>query len=101
MANDLILQARDEKRVTGLGLVRQIKIFAPGYRTLNWREVWEKFAEAYPGQWAVQRFPPADQLVDGKSVYHLWVCDEPPRGLNIRVGGAENNVPHFISPIES
>lgn len=83
--SDLILQARDEKRVTGLGLVTQIKIFAPGYRPLGWREVWEKFAECYPGQWAVQCFPPADQLVDGKSVYHLFVCDDVPAGLNIRV----------------
>jgi hypothetical protein len=46
--------------------------------------VWERFAAAYPGQWAVQMFPPADQLVDGKAVYHLFVCDEPPAGLNIR-----------------
>jgi hypothetical protein len=32
----------------------------------------------------VQCFPPADQLVDGKSVYHLFVCDVQPEGLNIR-----------------
>jgi len=49
-----------------------------------WREVWDAFAERYPGRWAVQCFPPADQLVDGKAVYHLFVCDESPVGLNIR-----------------
>ena len=82
---DLVLQARDELRATSLGLVRQIKIFAPGHRPLSWREVWERFAAEYPGKWAVQVFPPTDQLVDGKAVYHLWVCEEPPVGLNLRV----------------
>ena len=67
-----------------LGRVLQIKIFEPGYRPLSWREVWECFAAAYPGKWAVQCFPPAGELVDGKAVYHLFVCDEAPRGLNIR-----------------
>lgn len=81
--DDLILTERGF-RDSALGRVRQIKIFAPGYRPLSWREVWERFAAAYPGQWAVQVFPPADQLVDGKAVYHLFVCDEPPAGLNIR-----------------
>lgn len=71
-------------RESCLGRVLQIKIFAPGYRPLTWREVWEAFAETYPGQWAVQCFPPADELVDGKNVYHLFVCDTPPDGLNIR-----------------
>ena len=67
-----------------LGRVLQLKIFAPEYRALTWREVWDKFSEKYPGQWAVQCFPPPDQLVDGKNVYHLFVCDTPPFGLNIR-----------------
>lgn len=73
-----------ERRETALGDVTYIKIHAPDYRPLGWREVWEKFAETYPGRWAVQAFPPADQLVDGKAVYHLFVCDEAPQGLNIR-----------------
>lgn len=67
-----------------LGRVLQIKIFEPGYRALSWREVWEAFAAAYPGKWAVQVFPPADELVDGKCVYHLFVCEAPLEGLNIR-----------------
>jgi len=82
--SDLILQARDECRETALGRVRQIKIFADGFRPLSWREVWGRFTEEYPGQWAVQMFPPADALVDGKAVYHLFVCDEVPRGFDIR-----------------
>lgn len=69
-----------------LGPVLQIKVFAPDYRALSWREVWEAFANAYPDRWAVQCFPPADQLVDGKSVYHLWVLAPGvcPVGLNLR-----------------
>jgi hypothetical protein len=64
--------------------VLQIKVFAPGYRALSWREVWDAFTVAYPGRWAVQCFPPADQGIDGKAVYHLFVCDETPWGLNLR-----------------
>lgn len=71
-------------RESALGRVLQIKIFAPGYRQLGWREVWEKFTECYPGKWAVQCFPPVDEIVDGKNVYHLFVCDTPPAGLNIK-----------------
>ena len=69
---------------SSLGTVRQIKIFAPGYPPLQWRDVWECFVAHYPGQWAVQMFPPAGSLVDGKAVYHLFVLDVPPEGLDIR-----------------
>jgi len=71
-------------RESCLGRVLQLKVFDEAYRPLGWREVWDAFAERYPGRWAVQCFPPADQLVDGKAVYHLWVCDDEPVGLNIR-----------------
>jgi len=67
-----------------LGRVLQLKVFAPGYPPLTWREVWDAFSAAYPGRWAIRCFPPADQLVDGKAVYHLFVLDRPPEGLNIR-----------------
>jgi hypothetical protein len=63
--------------------VLQLKVFAPSYRTLTWREVWEAFAAAYPGRWAVQVFPPAHHLVDCKAVYHLFVCERAPEGLSI------------------
>jgi len=72
------------RRDSCLGPVLQLKIFAPGYTPLSWSEVWEAFAEAYPGRWAVQCFPPADELVDSKAVYHLWVCETEPWGLNVR-----------------
>lgn len=67
-----------------LGRVLQLKVFAPGYRPLGWREAWEAFAAAYPGRWAVQVFPPADRLVDGKAVYHLWVVAGGLDGLDLR-----------------
>lgn len=67
-----------------LGRVLQLKIFAADYRALNWREVWEAFAAKYPDCWAVQCFPPANHLVDGKAVYHLFVCEQAPEGLNIK-----------------
>lgn len=69
-----------EYRETVLGRVLYIKIHAPDYRPLGWREVWEFYARSYPGKWAVQCFPPSDQLVDGKAMYHLFVCDVPPEG---------------------
>lgn len=83
MPNGLTITERGYKD-SAFGRVLQLKIFEPGYRQLGWREVWEAFVEAYPGKWAVQVFPPADHLVDGKSVYHLWVLDGEPAGLNLR-----------------
>jgi len=71
-------------RESCLGRVLQIKIFEPGYRALLWREVWEAFAAKYPNRWAVQCFPPESELVDSKAVYHLFVLEAPPEGLNIR-----------------
>lgn len=71
-------------RESALGRVLQIKVFEEGYRALGWLEVWQAFSEKYPNKWAVQCFPPASELVDGKSVYHLFVCDVPPMGLNIK-----------------
>jgi hypothetical protein len=80
---DLVITERGQ-RDSCLGRVSQIKVFDRGYKPLGWREVWEAFAAKYPGKWAVQVFPPADRLVDGKSVYHLWVLEGCPEGLDIR-----------------
>lgn len=79
----LVITERN-RRVSALGEVLQIKVFARDYRPLGWGEVWEAFTAAYPGRWAVQVFPPAGALIDGKAVYHLFVCDTPPVGLDIR-----------------
>lgn len=74
------------ERESCLGRVLQIKVFTADYRALPWREVWDAFAARYPGKWAVQIFPPEAALVDGKNVYHLWVMDREPQGLNLRSG---------------
>ena len=87
-AETLRLRVVDSAVDSCLGVVEFIKIHAADFRPLGWREVWERFAAAYPGRWAVQCFPPADQLVDGKSVYHLFVLAPglEPQGLNIKAG---------------
>ena len=71
-------------RDTCLGRVLQLKVWAPGYPVLSWREVWDVFTVAYPGRWAVQFFPPESELVDSKAVYHLWLLESEPEGFNLR-----------------
>ena len=83
MAAKLTITERGH-RESCLGKVLELKVFASGYRRLFWSEVWEAFTEAYPGKWAVQVFPPAGQLVDGKAVYILFVLEGAPEGLNLR-----------------
>ena len=74
-------------RESCLGNVLQLKVFSPDYRPLFWSEVWRAFSDAYPSKLAVQVFPPADQLVDGKAVYHLFVLEKEPEGLNVKAPG--------------
>lgn len=74
-------------RESSLGTVLHIRMWAENWERLTWREIWEAFARLYPGKWAVQVFPPADQLVDGKAVYHLFVCETPPQGLGLKAPG--------------
>lgn len=80
--NDIIITERGT-RCSCLGVVLQLKIFTRDYRPLGWREIWDAFTKAYPDRWAVQAFPPAKELVDGKNVYHLFVLESEPTGLNI------------------
>lgn len=79
---DVIVRERGV-RPTCLGPALQLKVFAPGYRRLSWREVWEAFARAYPGRWAVEVFPPAGRLIDAKNVYHLFVLADEPEGFDL------------------
>ena len=72
------------ERESSLGRVLQLKVWAPGYLPLSWDQVWEAFTSKYPGKWAVQLFPPRDRLVNGKAVYHLWVLENAPVGLDLR-----------------
>jgi hypothetical protein len=68
---------------TDLGHLLYIRIRREGYGQLSWREAWEAFRRNYPGQWAVQFFPPADDLVDDEDIFHLYVLDFVPVGVNI------------------
>lgn len=83
----ITVRADSETRESTLGTVRHIRMWAANHERLTWREIWEAFARLYPGKWAVQVFPPADQLVDGKAVYHLFVCETAPEGLNVKTMG--------------
>lgn len=80
---ELTITERGVKQ-TVLGPALQIKVFAPGYPVLTWREVWEAFATRYPGKWAIQVFPSRDRLLDAKNVYHLFVLNACPTGLDLR-----------------
>lgn len=70
-------------RDTSLGQALYIRIFTPCYRQLSWSEVWSTFNDRYPGKFAVQIFPPEDELVDEQNIYHLFVLEDRPRGFSV------------------
>ncbi len=70
-------------RQTVLGPAQYIRVQTHGYRRLSWGEVWEVFSARYPKKWAVQFFPPANQVVDQANVYHLFVLEDEPLGFSI------------------
>lgn len=91
-------------RTTSLGEARYICIHTKQYRPLSWAEIWETFIDSYPGQWAIQSFPPEDCFVDEQNIYHLFVLSEPPQGFDIKHGRVkpasfENRTP--VPAIES
>jgi len=71
-------------RSTSFGDALYIRIFTPCYRQLSWTEVWATFADSYPGKWAIQCFPPEDEVVDEQNIYHLFVLEQAPRGVSIK-----------------
>ena len=85
--NDSYIQEIGE-RSTDFGMVLYIKIRRRDGAPMGWREVWDKFSDLYPDRWAVQVFPPADCLVDEANIYHLFVLEREPRGMNICRRGA-------------
>jgi hypothetical protein len=63
-----------------------LKIYTPDYQPLSWEQVWQAFVAVYPGRWAVEFFPPTEDLVNYANVYHLWLLGEgyePPGSLNL------------------
>lgn len=73
-----------EYRRTSLGEVLYIRIGRHDDRPMSWPEVAAVFNDRYPGQWAVQFFPPAEEILDEANLYHLFVLDGEPAGVNIR-----------------
>jgi hypothetical protein len=69
---------------TSMGRATYVAITRPDGRAMSWREVYDCFSEVYPDKWAVQFFPPKDELVDRVNMYHLYVLDTPPEGVNIK-----------------
>lgn len=66
--------------------VARLKVYTPDYRRLSWLQVWQAFHDAYPNRWALELYPPAEELVDDAHVYHLWLLPEewqPPDGMNL------------------
>jgi len=86
--NDTFVQEMGA-RSTSFGEAFYIRIYTNQYRPLSSTEIWETFIDAYPGQWAIQSFPPEDRVVDEQNIYHLFVLTEPPQGFDIKRGQAE------------
>ena len=58
----------------------------PDYQPLSWSQVWQAFAAVYPKRWAIELYPPVEDLVNDAHVYHLWLLPEgytPPTFLNL------------------
>lgn len=73
-----------EEKQTSFGWATYVRVYRNDDAPMSWREVWEAFQRVYPGKWACEFFPPASELIDEANVYHLYVLEEEPRGVNIR-----------------
>ena len=85
-ADDVLVQTLETVVTAVWGELTYLKIYTPDYRRLSWLEVWQAFAEIYPGRWALELYPPAGDLVNDAQVYHLWLLPEggaPPYPLNL------------------
>ena len=73
-------------RQTGFGLCSYIKIRRYDEKPMSFSEVWARFEEAYPENWAFQMFPPEHELVNDANIYHLFIVwDENKMGdVNIK-----------------
>lgn len=70
-------------RPTAFGGALYIRIHRMDMAPMGFRELWDLFAELYPGKWALQVFPDAKNLLDQSNKYHLFVYSECPKGLNL------------------
>lgn len=86
MRGDVWVQTGDAFHTPEWGTVTHLKVYTPDYKRLNWVQVWQAFTDVYPGRWAIELYPPADDLVNDAHVYHLWLLPEgwrPPTSMNL------------------
>jgi hypothetical protein len=72
-AGDDVLLSDRGPRTSPWGTATHVQFTSESGRTLSWAEVYEAFAEAFPGCWAVEVYPPREFLVDEVNAYHLFV----------------------------
>jgi hypothetical protein len=87
MMNDAVVQTVETVSTLQWGVVTYLKIYTPEYKRLSWLQVWQAFADIYPGRWAVELYPPEEELVNDAHVYHLWMLPEGwvmPERMNLR-----------------
>jgi hypothetical protein len=81
-----LVQTLDVIPLLPWGEVARLKVYTSDYRRLSWLQVWQAFQGAYPNRWALELYPPAEELVDEAHVYHLWLLPEewwPPDEMNL------------------
>lgn len=61
---------------TPLGPAQRYRIERLDGADMSWDAVWAAFAEAHPGKYAIQLFPPQRSKLSNASKYHLWVLEE-------------------------
>ncbi|HRQ42349.1 MAG TPA: hypothetical protein PLD25_30910 [Chloroflexota bacterium] len=83
---DALVQTGDAFYIPQWGAVTHLKIYTADYKRLNWVQVWQAFTGVYPGRWAIEWYPPAEELVNDAHVYHLWLLPagwQPPAPMNL------------------
>lgn len=70
-------------RPTACGPALYIRIHRDDMKPMGFRELWDLFAQKYPGRWALQVFPDEKHLLDQANKYHLFVYETCPAGLNL------------------
>lgn len=68
---------------TDLGPALRITVQRKDKAPMGFVEVYDAFAAAYPGRWALQCLPPRTHFMDQANRYHLHVLDTQPKALDL------------------
>ena len=68
---------------TSFGRAMYVRVRTPDYQQLTWEEIQEAYSGLYPYNWAIQFFPPADEVVNEENIYHLYVLEDRPVSVTI------------------